>query len=268
MDDDWEQSTKSVEDVLIGNREVHPLKDLTDYLQILPYKEKDLSQDTKYQKTPFEGADAVILTSGNADPEQIDSERTKRINTNSIDFAVKANPKIIIFTSSVWRTMGLLGEDYLINAEEHTAPSDTPYAQMKAESVKYLKKVAAQNPDIIFSYNDLGWYPRGSVGDPASNQKGQNLQFWIAECEMQMHIIRQLQIKEIPYFQKLIGADKNLFGFNVISNNKPPSYVRDHPNFKYDLESSLKLGVQFQFNVYDVLTKKDASWRRIPIDLK
>ncbi|MFH1850338.1 MAG: NAD-dependent epimerase/dehydratase family protein [archaeon] len=260
---DWERTPQSVEDALLGNTRIDPLTDLGDYVKSLPFEQFDLSDRNSWTHNPFEKADAVVLTSGNGDPDQgIESaQRNHAIDANSIDAAVEAGVKVVIYTSSNWRTMALVGKK-LINAETDEAPPRfVHYALAKAQSVRHLKDAASHNRDILFVYNDHCWYPRETFGCPPSNIAGAALQYWVAECETQMHVLKQLQLGDNPDFK-----DRNWHGFTVVSDNR--TNRPGQPKFSYDISNSARLGVVHEFNVYDALTNRDYSWRRIPVVMK
>lgn len=263
----WKKSPRTIEDILTGETSLDPLKNLASFITDVIFNQYNLGDKDSWNKTnPFEKADAVILCSANPNANQNATSAAKNyaIDVNSIDAAIDSKAKIIIYTSSNWRTMDLIGRGTLINPENHEAPPyKSHYAQMKAASVRYLKGIAGKNKEKLFIYNDHCWYPRETAGAPPANIEERALQFWVAECEAQLHILYQLEIKDNPYFQKRIENGENCFGFNVVSKNIPTD--SDQPGFCYDLSNSEKLGVKHQFNIYDTLKNRDYSWRKIPI---
>ncbi|MBI2576342.1 hypothetical protein HYV84_03940 [Candidatus Woesearchaeota archaeon] len=285
LSSDWTGKFQSTEQVLKGYRHVNPLEDLTRFQVAVPHTELDLSKAESWSPNPFNGLDAVILTAANPDPNQSleSAARNHDIDKYSIDSAIAAGIKVIIFTSSVWRTMQKLhgGSSGLIDQmKDRAPPQGVHYAEMKARSVDYLRKNAEQNPGIFFAFNDHGWYPRETMGAPIQNMDPKFMQLWVAEAEMQLYILKQLksggEFAEMAQNYKKHGiplppVPKNFIGFNVVSCNNPPDKRNRFPPgtqippFGYDLSESRKIESVLGYNVFDVVDNNDGSWRRIPV---
>ena len=264
---DWTDSADRVEKVLKGYEKINPFLDLEEFVCEVPHVQVDLSEAERLRQELFDCADYAIFTAANPDSKQNEDSaaRNYKIDRNCIDAAIKSGVKKIILTSSLWRTAEAVGSNRLIDAEKDEAASfDVPYAKAKLESVRYLKKMAEENKDRIFSYLDLGWHPRQTRGQPISNLGARLTQWWIAECELQQHYLLMLDLEKSPYFGRRIAAGENCFGFNGFSRNEPPKELK-HPAFAYDLSNSRRLGVRHEFNVYETLKSKSGSWRRIPV---
>lgn len=267
---DWIFSPKVIEEILKGETKIDPFLDLSKFVSKIRHNRMDLSN--LENENPFVKADAVILTAANAVPDQSETsaEKNFQIDKNSIDWAIDADAKLIVLTSSNWWTMAKLDDENISESEfivpemEAVPPRQSNYAKAKARSVEYFKEVSQNYKDRIFIYIDLCWYSRETMGAPISNIDARGLQFWVAECELQQHYLLVLDTANNPEYKKEIASGKNLFCFNVISKNIPPKDL-DHPPFAYDVKNSAKLGVKHEFNVYDVLKSKTCDWRRIPI---
>lgn len=270
LENKTDSDPQRVEKILKGKIITDPSQDLKGFIYNVPHTKIDLANKQEWRKNPFDNADAVILTAANPDAKQsLESARVNyHVDKNSIDSAIKAGVKTIIFTSSLWRTMNRfmnrLEGELLINSSVNGLHSEVHYAQTKVESVNYLKEVSDCNKDKIFAYIDLGWFPRETNGKPPNDLTSKDLQFWVAECEMQQHYLSLLEIRDNNNFKKELKEGTNLFSFNGISYNVPPKKLH-LPSFVYNLESSIKLGVEHEFNVYSVLENKTSDWRKIPL---
>ena len=267
LSNEGEGTKQEVIDVVTGETAIPPFTEFSRMSKRLNINGRDLTERRAWRDNPFKNYDAVILLAANPDQHQSRwSARTNfAIDKKSIDEAIDADCNTIIYFSSVWRTMTHADAGERVDPEMlHVKRPLTHYGRAKEKTVHYMAEKAQQHPDILFIYNDHGHYPRKTVGAPHSNIHFRGIQTWVAECEAQEHILRQLMLRSNPNYKDEIASGRNLFGFNVISNNQVPEDV-DHPQFKYDLSTSEKLGVKHQFNVYDVLKNHDSSWRRIPI---
>ena len=263
-----ERSHENVSSILKGDSKINPLKDLSGSVYKVPHLQLDLSRKTT-GLNPFYGADSVVLTAANPDSNQnnISAKNNFSIDRNSIDMALEAGARNIVLTSSLWRTARLVNnslDELVLPNVNGSPPKYVPYAAAKVKSVRYLQELSKKHKNITFSYVDLGWYPRSTLGQPISNVPPRMLQWWIAECELQQHYLFLINIDKNRRFKSDINKGINLFGFNGFSKNYPPINL-DHPEFAYDLSNSKRLGVKHEFNVYDVLSSKNSDWRRIPI---
>ena len=270
------------EQVLRGNRYTNPFRDLSRFEIAAPHRTLDLSLAESWSPNPFACLDAVILTAANPDPNQSPESATRNntIDRYSIDNAIAAGVKVIIYTSSVWRTMQKLRDgstDLIDPMKDRAPPPESHYAEMKARSVDYLREKAKKNPGFFFIFNDHGWYPRETMGDPIRNTEGNFMQLWVAEAEMQLYILKQLESGAWYlhcYSHDLLhgNAGPNIRGFNVVSFNdsggsrryKFPPDMQVQP-FTFDLSESRKLKAVCGYNVFDVIYCHDSSWRRIPV---
>jgi len=206
------------------------------------------------------GADAVVMTAANALPDQSreSAARNHAIDANTIDAAIEAGCRVIIYTSSLWRMKGLL-EGEAVVTPAMSAP-ESHYGESKQRTWDLMRVRAAANSHVHFVVNDHGWYPREAMGAPPMNVPDRGLQTWVAERETQAHILRQIGLPDRP------GASGNFHGFIIASRNIPgDDAVRaGHRPFILDLSSSAWLGVKHAANVYDFYTQYRI-WRDVPI---
>lgn len=262
----YKPSPESVLSILRGEASLSPFIPFP--VTHVPHTQKDLASSIEAsQNNPFQGADIAILTAGNPSHLQdaASAERNYSIDRRSMDFALEAGVRGIFYTSSVWQTMGRAEkfklDDPLISPYEHSPLTD--YGNAKSKSVKYLESLAQKNEGVLCAYFVLGWQTHNARGAPASNVPDTELQWWLAESELQQHYI--LLVKKVVSGNYGANKDgKNFIGFNGISMNEPLRRSGHRP-FPYNLATSVDLGVKHEFNVYDVLSKKTYDWRRIPV---
>jgi hypothetical protein len=219
----------------------------------------DLARKDRSLRELFRGAYAVVMTAANPDAFQSreSAERNHRIDMNTIEAALNSDCQVIIYLSSLWRLAGLWEGDKPIRPEM-SSPLEH-YGLFKQKTVDRMQSLSTKNPDVMFLYNDHGWYPRETKGGPLTNFNDRTLQLWIAENETQQHILKEIEIKQNPNF------DGNFHGFIVVSKNEPTEEAksRGHRPFIFDISSSEKLGVEHTANVYDMLAGY-WEWRKIP----
>ncbi len=278
---DWADSFTATNQLLLWHRDIDPFEDLSRFQAAVPHTQLDLSSLESWSQNPFSGLDAVILTAANPDSAQSLESATRNydIDRYSIDHAVDAGAKVIIYTSSVWRTMEKLRDgstDLIDPMKDRAPPPGVHYAEMKARSVDFLRAKAEKYPGVVFIFNDHGWFPRETMGAPIENIDIQSMQLWVAECEMQMHILKQLKFGEMRWLsinrpKKSDARDStNCYGFNMVSDNNPRKVDYPFPpgaqipRFRYDLSSSRDIGALRDFNVFNVINGHYGSWRRIP----
>ena len=235
----------------------------------IPHTSYDLS-NTPLPSTLFQGIDVAILTAANPNSDQSaeSAYRNQRIDRQTIDAALDAGAKGIIYTSSVWRTMDSVFAhhrgDTLVNPNVlRTPPANVPYAQAKAQSVDYLYAAAQRHPETFFAFIDMGWFPRETLGPPISNVKDRHLQWWLAESELQQ-LYLTLTERALNHASH---RTPNILGFNGVSKNEPFPNL-NHCEFPYDLSDSAAIGVKQTWNVYNVLAQQTSAWRKIPIPSK
>jgi hypothetical protein len=268
LDPNVEPTPQLVKDILTGKRRIDPFRNLEKYITRVRHHQLDLSN--RIHMSYFNDANTVIMTAANPNSfqDETSAEKNYRIDTNSIDSAIESNVRNIVFTSSLWRTMGLVKdgrvEKPISPFQMDSAVSGNPYSNFKEQSVQKIVDLAESHKDLTFAHIDMGWYPRSSMGFPISNRSPDYLQWWMAECELQQHYLLLTNMEDNPYLKPKINRGINHFAFNGFSDNKPQEQLR-HNNPLYDLSTSEELGVKHEFNVYSVLLGQDSSWRRIPI---
>jgi NAD(P)-dependent dehydrogenase (short-subunit alcohol dehydrogenase family) len=208
----------------------------------------------------LEGVDAVVMTAANPLPFQSEESAAAnhRMDVNTIDAALAAGARVVIYTSSVWRISGLFEGDGPVRPEM-SAPR-AHYGESKQATWEAMRARAARNPGVQFVVNDHGWYPREAMGAPPTNVADRGLQTWVAETETQQHVLRQI---ELPGRTDLSG---NFHGFIVASRNIPSleAVRHGHRPFILDLSTSVRLGVVHRANVYDLYAQYRL-WRDVPI---
>lgn len=266
----WNASPENVLSVLNGSIKVDPFFALDTYS--VPHTQLNLSEESGLLQTLLSKADTLIMTAANPNSDQTEqsAEINYQIDINTLGAALNTGVKNIIYTSSVWRTVEHSYPEFKqipINPDSEAPDRNVPYARAKARAVRHLRHLAELHKDKIFSYIDLGWYPRETMGAPISNVSPLYLQWWIAECELQQLYLHLASLEQNSHFKNSIASGQNLFSFNGFSKNNAPNSLA-HQTFPYDLSHSTTLGIKHQFNVYDVLMQKSSDWRKIPIPSK
>lgn len=217
----------------------------------------DLLKPGRRLRGLFSGSAALVMCAANPDPYQNRASANKNhsVDMNTVKAALDSKVKTIIYLSSVWRLKGLLEGDSKITPEM-SAP-ESYYGENKQRTVDELKTLAEQNPDVMFVYNDHGWYPRETKGAPPTNATDRALQCWVAERETQEHILKQLDLIN----QHFKG---NFHGFLVVSKNVPTKNARNHRPFIFDISASRKLGVKHQASIYRLI-EYHWKWRDHPL---
>lgn len=220
----------------------------------------DLARPARTMRSVFRDVYAVVMTAANPDPHQSRASAAinHRIDMNTIELALEQGVEVIIYLSSLWRLSKLIDGDRIITPEM-SAPTSY-YGENKQRTIEEMRKLAAQNPEVKFLYNDHGWYPRETRGAPPTNFTDRALQCWVAEIETQQHILKELEIHKNPHF------DGNFYGFIVVSKNIPTAEAikRGHRPFIFDITASEKLGVEHKANIYQVIPEY-WKWRSVPV---
>ncbi len=226
----------------------------------IPIQPIDLAEPGDAFRRTVAGAYGIVMTAANPLPFQskASADRNHTIDVNSIDAALSAGLRVIIYTSSLWRLHGLIDGDRIVTPEMSAPGGD--YGESKQRTRDLMRSRAALHPDTHFVVNDHGWFPREATGAPPTNVPDRGLQSWTAETETQQYVLRQLEIPDRA------GSPENFHGFIVSSRNIPtPEAVRrGHRPFIYDLSAAERIGVRHRANVYDLLDQYRI-WREIPI---
>lgn len=221
----------------------------------------DLSKYGKRINRILKSAYAVVVAAANPLPFQSNSsaDNNHRIDMNTINAALDNGVEVIIYMSSLLRLEGLMQGDKSVTPRM-SAPL-RPYGRNKQKTVEQLAKLSQSYRDVVFVYNDHGWYPRETVGTPPLGMNDRGIQTWVAERETQQHILEQIKIKNNPHFK-----DSNFEGFIVASRNIPTkeATTAGHRRFILDLSQSKKLGIELRANVYRELPHY-LNWRNIPV---
>lgn len=220
----------------------------------------DLSTPDRRLTEMLHGTDAVVMTAANPLPDQSRDAAglNHAIDVNTIDAAIDAGCRTVIYTSSLWRLKGLLEGDRPVTPDMSSPESH--YGEAKQRTRDLMRVRASSNAHMQFVVNDHGWYPREAIGAPPMNVADRGLQTWIAESESQSHILRQIGIAGLPAFAG------NFHGFILASKNIPnaEAVAAGHRPFILDLTRSASLGVQHRANVYDLYAQYRV-WRDVPI---